>query len=204
MSVINLTSYFSYNNANKPLAVTLENVMMPDSKSSPDDAVLALYGFRDVLDELSVLRKSVQPGSSFCSVNIEVDVNEIERGQITADNLKDNDFVNVRRVSSDVRNLIADKWNGYLAKEGVDKVHKDEMRTMTFIGRRPDLLTKLHQEPEFSHVSMFVFPVQYDRHLFQRAALFGVDKILSIQAKNNPEITVELPRSLEQKKSIGM
>lgn len=193
MSIINLTSYFSYLNSEKPTSIVLQDVSNQDSNLHPKSALLALYGFRDVLEEISLIRQTIGDGISFCTVNIEVNVNDLERGQVNADNLKDNDFINLRRISVELRNLIILRWNAYLAEEGVDTVKNNEIRTMSFIGRRPDLLERLHQEALFNHVTMFIFPVNSHGKMHQRAALFNMKKVFNVTAKNNPEISVSLP-----------
>jgi hypothetical protein len=194
MSVINLTSYFSYLNSEKPTSVVLQDVSNQESSLHPKSALLALDGDRDVTEEISFIRQTIGSGNSICTVNIEVNINELERGQVNADNLQSNDFVNLRRISAELRNFIIFRWNAYLADEGVDNVgSKDEIRNMTFIGRRPDLLERLHQEAIFNHVTMFIFPVMSNGKIRQRAALFDMDKVISVTAKNNPEIVVSLP-----------
>lgn len=153
-----------------------------------------MYGDRDVTDEISFIRQTIGSGNSVCTVSIKVNVNDLERGQVNAGNLQSNDFVNLRRISAELRKFIIFRWNSYLTDEGVDNVgSKDEIRNMTFIGRRPDLLERLHQEEIFNHVTIFIFPVMSNGKINQRSALFAMDKVVSVAANNNPEITVTLP-----------
>lgn len=195
MSIVNLTSYFVFKNTSRPKAAEVKDVAISGSNTSLKDGIVALYGFKDAMDELSVIRAREEgPGVVFCSVNIEVDVGDLKPGPLTEGEMANTRILNVRRISIPIRDTIETYWNRYLEEEGSEHLPKEALRDMSFIGMRPDLLSRLHSEPEFVNFDMIVFPSRAEnRRMYQRAALFSTEHVLSITAKNYPEIDVNFP-----------
>lgn len=195
MSTVNLTSYFTFKTTDRPKSAQIKDAYISNTTQSLQDGIVALYGFRDAIDEISAIRaKEEGPGVVFCSVNIEVDVGEIKPGPVSHDDIGKTRILNVRRLTAKMRDEIETYWNRYLEEEGSEYLQKEDLRDMSFMGVRPDLISRLHSEPEFNSFDIIVFPSKDDKkRLFPRAALFSTENVLSIVAKNHPEIDVTFP-----------
>lgn len=207
MSTVKVPSFFTYHPSNEPQEVILNNTPMPKGKRAPENALVAYFGFRDFLDGVSEWRKEAdRTGLGFCQVDIEVDVGQVFTVHTTPENLPETNFLNFRRMSRSLEDIVTTYWWDYLKAEGMssEQLEGMEWRYQNYVAERPDLVSKLHDEPEFRHLTLIVHPVREDDgKMRQKAALFSDKAVVKITPIDLPNVHVTLP-NLEARKQARL
>lgn len=200
MTTVSLISYFTFPEASKPKEVTLDSVKLP--VKGPQTGLITLYGFRDSLEELSKARLEADAQRmQFATVDIQVEAGIVPQGNTSLESLEKSNFLNVRRINKDVEKKIAFYWMKYLKDDGINPADVD-FRHGNHLMTYNRYYDRLRTEPEFSHIDMIAFPIREGSKVRHTVALFGYDHVKSIEAKNFPEITLNLPKLPEPDGSV--
>lgn len=191
MTTVNLASFFTFPEANKPKEVTLKSVELPIK--GPQTGLVTLYGFKDAVEELSVYRLEADRNRlQFAKVEIKVEAGNIPQTQSTMANLNDSIFLNTRRMNKELESKIQEYWSQYLEEDGYDP-SKVSWKHFDYMTNFPHYFDRLRNEPEFKHIEMISFPLRDGTKVRHNVALFSYDHVLSVEAKNFPEIKVHMP-----------
>lgn len=154
------------------LVVEAPNAVLPIGKSAPGgETFVALYGFRDALQEISRRKAEViaiDPRKMiFHPVSLDFEVGDINPKIMSKSEIGDANFVNFARTSAEVQRMVLDYFQGYVVDEGGSS---DQMNRVAQIGDRPDLWGRLLEEKEFKHIGIIVAPVAMERTKFSQFA----------------------------------
>lgn len=140
--------------------LVMGNVPLASGFRAPSGGLLLLYGFRDAMDEVKLRRaEAAKDGLEFHYADVSVEVGHIQTGVVDADQVRDLRFVNVRRMTALLQEMILDRFSEYVGYEmgnevgaGMTKVHQ--------IATRPDLFARLLDEFEpLKNIEVLVIPV---------------------------------------------
>lgn len=142
----------------KNLVVTLGDVPLPGSIPHPQNGLTTLYGFRDALEEMQLQYAAARRnGMSLVKVTFNLDVKKIVMGTTNPDTIGDTRFLNLRRLSKDLQQLVLDGVNELSAKEGKKAKFYDRI---LHAGERPDLICAVIRSLKvFSHINSVVYMV---------------------------------------------
>lgn len=193
MAEVSLTAIVRYKGDTPPSPVRLANIQFPKGKKPPEGGYAALYGFRDALDEISRQRREADAAKDhILSIDISVDVGEIIIGVMHIQQLPTTKFLNMRRMSKELNNLVVRYWEGYLRDEGVSEeaIAKQSFWQLQHVADRPDLVGRLWKENEFNHLAVIAYPVNDKGVARQVATLFRKEAITKIEPKTGYAVSV--------------
>jgi hypothetical protein len=109
--------------------------------------------------------------------------------------LGEHDVLNLFRASKEMIALIADYWQQWVIEdEGTRaKARYEWSRPTDFVARRPDLLPRLLELEEFSHIHLVTYPViaaYHDKPLTATSFPVGYPLIERASARFHPDIEV--------------
>lgn len=198
MSNINLVSYAMLKKEPNPFVIKqqqiiVENAVMSTSKvmTDPEVGLLMLYGYRGLQEEISTRRHDAEAQNmSFHWIKVDAEINNYFNGVVNEDILPTVDFVNIKRLTMDVLDIIVD----YFIKYG-EPVNKNLSRVKQ-IACRPDLFERLCLEPEFKHISIFIIPLLDGPYVKQLAYVRPSTRIVKVKQDIARGISLSLPKWL--------
>lgn len=138
------------------------DIPFPPGVPHPKNALTALYGFRDALEEIQLhLRHARENDMKNVKVTFKVQVREIVVGTTDLEKLPKTDFLNLRRLQQDLAQIIVDGINERLAKEASRGQQVAESYSkVTDACRRPDLLCDvIRSEKVFQHIKAVAYMI---------------------------------------------
>jgi len=145
----------------KRFVLTAASVPTPISQLQvlPSNYLVALYGFRDALEEISRRRMDARTmRADFRQLDFDVDVGEIVMDLIDREKLRSAKFVNVRRMKASLQGEIRQQFADYLKKDG--GATDEALGRQNTITHRPDLFIRLlNDDPDFAGIDVLVVPV---------------------------------------------
>lgn len=181
------------------MVVTLNDVPFPVGVPHPKNALTALYGFRDSLEELQRhLKYARENEMGNIKVSFKVTVRNINMGTTDLNNLNDTDFLNLRRLKKELGQIIIDGVTSRLAKEASKTDRKIEtVDTILQACRRPDLVCDVIRSEEiFSHIKVvaYMIPDEENSNRGRQVATILTDRVEEISYRGDMPFDVELPR----------
>ncbi len=175
----------------------------------PEQGLTMLYGFRDTIDELKRRRDQARTaGAEFRSMEVEIEVGEIEVGLVDRKRVKDLKFVNLRRMTAALQSEILKKFSDYVTEEKkaagrASRLVKDmdeDMSRVQQIAQRPDLFGRLLTEDrDLKGLEVLVIPIEDPEvrgGMRQIAYVRPKAKIISIQQSVDDDI-LALPKTFK-------
>src|SRR5579859_165618 len=184
----------------RPWDLTLGNIELPGDVKPAPSALTMLFGYRDTLAEMSRRRTAAEAaGLHLVAVTISVDIGP-RGGRVTLAELPEHRYLNFTRITGDIENLILQKWKNYLGVVAADGSTEGVLmgRTNQFVVDRPELITRLHAEPEFEHLDIIAYPVRSERGFLQVGTLFRSRNITRIECLDDPTAKIHLPADLPE------
>lgn len=209
MAMIGLTGYVvAPERSQVPKQVTLGNVNLPSGMVPPSPGLTLLYGFRDTLGEIKRQYSLAEAeGKRLFSFRLDVDVGDIPSSRITLADLEHIRFLHLGRLTAEVENLILKKWMRYIpedwreraAEQAAARSSDEELeralpyRYNQFLIGRPDLMSRLHEEPEFRHLDAIVYRLAGDEMSRFVCTLFRTTGVRSIECLDE-QMKVDVPK----------
>lgn len=179
------------------LVVTIGDMPLPHGIPHPPTGLTVLYGFRDALEELQRQYAVIQSQKmNIVKIDFKLEVGRIVTGTTGRDDIKDTKFLNLKRLSIDLQQMILDGVNELVAKENKKAVFFEKI---TEAGVRPDLICAvIHAEKIFRHVNSVVYVVPEPlpdgkKRLRQVATIFSSD-VSEMAVRGDHPFEVELPK----------
>lgn len=150
------------------LTVTLGNIPLPPGVPAPSNALTALYGFRDHLDEMKLQYEMARKRkASLVKVDFKLQVGtddpdtKIVLGTASLEDLPRSRFLNVLRLNQYLQEMLLSGVNKLLAEEAErSKKAAVYYERIVHAGARPDLLCEVvRRQPEFRHINSVVYSV---------------------------------------------
>lgn len=160
-------------------AIRMQSARLPVGLKAPDNCLIMLYGLdspREIVRQRELLTRN-DPKVGFHVFSIDFEVGKIAT-QVVAwekpkepsqDNRKKNmapplvqnqRFLNIARIHATVQRKIFEKFQEYIESDGGEPLFDPgEKRMREALAARPDLWSRLVQEPPFDEVEILVFPV---------------------------------------------
>ncbi len=179
------------------MVITLGNIPFPVGVPHPAKAITALYGFRDALEEIQrQLRFAREENMRNIKVTFKVQVREIVMGTTDLEKLGGTDFLNLRRLQSDLANIIVDGVNERLAQEAPKGVKVETYNRITDACQRPDLLCDvIRSEKIFSHIKAvaYMIPDAEGSKRGRQVCTVFTDKFEEIGYRGDMPFDIDLP-----------
>ena len=179
------------------VVVTLNDVPFPAGVPHPKNALTALYGFRDPLEELQKhLKYARDQDMGNIKVSAKVTVRSINMGTTDLNNLKDTDFLNLRRLQKNLGEIIISGVTDLLVKEAAKhKRAAERVETMLEACRRPDLVCDvIRSEPIFSHIKVVAYMIPDENNRGRQVATLLADRVDELSFRGDMPFDIELPR----------
>lgn len=197
MGMITLSASIPFIRMQKPKTIVLENVPT-GGKTLPEGSINLFYGFRESLDEMSMIREAADARQEYVAgVEVTVDVGNLESRNITPEDLPNTRFLNLNRMTKAMEMEVVRHWKQIVKNEDIDvsKWGDDYWKKLKFLQVHPQLIGKLREFDQFSHIEAFAYPFDNPKvqSMCRRVALFSDEHVVSIECKSFPEIKVELP-----------
>lgn len=185
---------------NGKLSVQLASVPLMDSQTPPDESkgILALYGFKDQLEEVAARRQEARnAGAEFKFLEIECEVGRIEEGLIDREKLRKLRFANVKRMTAELQTEILERFAEYVGDEGGDA--PASMSRVQQIAMRPDLFGQLmSDDKDFKNIEVLVIPVlgskTHHAKVRQVAIVRPKAKIVRASGNGDDDLNLVLPK----------
>lgn len=198
MSIIKLEASQTFSPGQKPKSMVLENVPTKDV-SLPEDGLTLFYGFRESLDERSLIMKEANKNNQFTNnITVKVDVGELTNSHSSLEGLKETRFLNLNRMSNAMEAEVKLRWKQILDESSIDQSHlgKTYWRDKEYLLKHPQFISKLREFPEFAHIEAVGFP--YDnteiKSMCRRVTLFSTEHVVEVTSDSFPEIAIEMPK----------
>ena len=163
----------------------------------PSKPLSLMYGFRNVLSELApMIGQASSIGQTLYEVDVRITVTRSSNIHASVDDLPHIDSLNMGRARRNLKDLIVNKWRGYLQGEAI-RFDEDLFRYDDYVVKYPWLLDRLIDESEFGHLKTIVYPAEYNNLRTQRVAIYSRDAIDSYSNGNFERIELRLPRWLK-------
>ena len=181
------------------MVVSIGDVPFPVNVPHPKNALTALYGFRDALEELQRhLKVARERDMGNIKVSFKVMVRAINMGTTDLSNLQDTDFLNLRRLQKSLADIIIDGVNDLMAKES-NKTGRVAERATTILEacRRPDLVCDvIRSEKIFSHIKVvaYMIPDENNSNRGRQVATVFTDRTEELSFRGDMPFDIELPR----------
>lgn len=156
-------------------AVVLGDVPFPAGVPQPKQGMTVLYGYQDTAVELADQHaKAREKGDAFVKVVCKLEIGETINGVIGPEQVKDIQFLNLkRRASRSLQEIIVNGVNMIAAKANKDPVLFDKCSQ---VGSRPDLLCQfLRTDPMFQHIKGVTYDIPDGNRTRQVATIFSND-----------------------------
>jgi hypothetical protein len=178
----------------KNAVVTLGDVPLPPGIPAAKNALTVLYGFRDALDELkSQYARARRYGMQVAKVSFHLDVDEIVMGTTNPDSIGSTRFLNLRRLSRDLQQVIIDNVNELAAKER--NANPVLFERMTEAGQRPDLICQaIRAEAVFKHINSVVYMVPDGTPRGRQVATIFTTNVTDFEVRGDVPFQIKLPK----------
>lgn len=174
--------------------VKLGDIALPAGLPHPNRGITMLYGFRDSLEVLHARRsEAAENGLNMRTITVEVDVGEIIQGMINEENIGKTSFVSLKRMNTDLQDVLLDRVNKLARKERPKHV---DYTTVLEAGARPDLICDAMKTAPFSHIEVVAYrvPVVGSRKGRQVATLLKTKNVVQVDVRGDETpFDVELP-----------
>jgi hypothetical protein len=178
--------------------VTVGNIPFPAGVPHPANAITALYGFRDALEEIQrQLKFARESNMRNIKVTFKLQVRDIVMGTTDLEKLGSTDFLNLRRLQSDLANIIVDGVNERLAQEAPAGVRIETYNRITDACHRPDLLCDvIRSEKIFSHIKAvaYMIPDSEGSKRGRQVCTVFTDAFEDVGYRGDMPFDIELPR----------
>jgi hypothetical protein len=182
--------------------VELANVAVAKDLRLPKGGLTLLYGFRHALEELSRQTKLAEKdGGQLVPVKVAMELVTVDNsvGWVSVGDLASLQMLHLGRVRPDLYNLIAEKLRTYMGDlTGLGRLDVEDK-----FARRPDLIGRLHEEPEFAHLSVIVYRIDLgDEKILWAATIFSVPGGITIESIGKG-LSVRLPGRVLRTGQLG-
>lgn len=179
--------------------LVLDDIPFPEGIPHPKNALTALYGFRDALEELQrQLRFARENQMDSIKVTFKVPVRTIVMGTTDAKKLPETDFLNLRRLQSSLADIIIDGVNNLLGKESQETgLPCVSYSKITEACRRPDLVCDvIRSEKIFSHIKAvaYMIPDETNASRGRQVATVFTDKVEALSFRGDMPFGIEFPK----------
>lgn len=177
----------------KTTTITLGNVPLPSKIPAPERGLTVLYGFRDALDEMKAqFEHARRNGMNILKVSFHLDVDDIVMGTTNPESIASTKFLNLRRLSKDLQQVILDGVNELSARDGKKAVLYDRILQA---GERPDLICKvIRSEKVFSHITSVVYMVPDGTPRGRQVATIFTTDVTDFATRGDAPFQVKLPK----------
>jgi hypothetical protein len=177
--------------------VTVGNIPFPTGVPHPENAITALYGFRDALEEIQrQLKFAREKNMRNIKVTFKVQVREIVMGTTDLQKIASTDFLNLRRLQSDLANIIVDGINERMAQEAPAGQSIEPYHKITDACPRPDLLCDvIRSEKIFSHIKAvaYMIPDEEGSKRGRQVCTVFDDRFEEVSFRGDMPFDIELP-----------
>lgn len=181
-------------------SVVLGNIPFPEGVPYPKNALTALYGFRDALEEFQLyLRFAREKDMKNIKVTFKVQVNEIVMGTTDIEKLQTTGFLNLRRLQSDLAKIIVDGVNERMSSEVQNGKVLQPFNKTTEACQRPDLLCDvIRSEKVFSHIKAvsYMIPDSTNSRRGRQVCTIFTDQFEDVGFRGDMPFDVEMPKFL--------
>lgn len=189
-----LTSFCPVQYGSRPSVVEITSVNAPPGRTFPANTIVLPYGGKAreqlAMRVASAARKNNQ---EIYQIEVGVDIDRLRAKVITLASLNTTALLNMKLLGKCVEATIIDYWCGYLEEEGKDiewviaHLGRD---VQAYVSQRPDLLGRLSQEKEFSHLNMIVFSLLSDGDAIDVGMILHRQAITQSICRTDPSISV--------------
>lgn len=185
----------------------------------PEGGLVTCYGKRFASESLvEASREARKRGERLVPVTIMMAAWRPESSNHWFDTWEDKTVFDLRRIKTDdprgevkhPEQHIWQLWYKYLLSDGYTKEQVVEMirnpeidlrNQLNYIARFPQYIDRLHKEPEFSHVDVFIWGGYEQGKKIARAVIYNVKNIISVRAVSTEPVEVQLPKTLQKAKA---
>lgn len=166
MSALILTTYSTFDfqtakiNREEKIETPMASIGLSVGLEPPKTGLLALYGFRDALEEIEFQRKRACVNKQHLQLaELVVDVGRIhDEGLVSIEQLRDENmrFVSVRRMAAGLQEHVVRRIAEFAGEGAV--CFSSALARWTYLAKRTQFIPDLMADTEFANVDVIVFP----------------------------------------------
>lgn len=176
--------------------LSLEKIPNPPGREFPSEHCTLYYGAQTTLKEMSKIHAAaIRNKQHLYQITVAVNVGKIIVERLAFEDLKKTRFLNMEGISTLMEERIQGYWSGYLRQEGRDDQwirDNVDWGSRRFISDRPDLVPRLAEEPEFSHLALIVYQVAAGSEMLKVGTILD-RAAMRAECKADPSVFVNIP-----------
>jgi hypothetical protein len=180
MSILTVTTLFTYPPGRPPAEVELSDIPLPRRMKAPANGVTCLYGFRDMLDEISRQHTAARSANlELGKIRLSLDLGPTDVRRISVQDLPHFNFLRMDLIGSSTVKAITRYWERFSKEEG--KPTEVPFRNGRFVTARPHYVGLLRQQKTWRHLDLIVYRI-YDAEAGPRqiATLFSLRNLVGV------------------------
>jgi hypothetical protein len=181
MAILNLTTLFTYPPGRPPAAVEASDIPLPKRMRVPANGLTCLYGFRDMLDEVSRQHKlAASAGMTLGKIKLTLDLREPDLRRIAVREILMFDFIRTDLIGADTRRAIIEHWERFSEEEG--RPTEVPFRNARFLTARPHYIGLLRDQKGWRNLDLIIYRID-DPNAGPRqvATLFSLRNLVDVE-----------------------